>query len=352
MMRKKIAVAMSGGVDSSLAAALLKEAGHDVLGITLRLWGEERDSEQAIASSKAVCKTIGIDHKILDLRESFKKEIIDNFIGQYVSGLTPNPCVRCNELIKFGILMKLADLFRAEWLATGHYARVMINGQSGRYNLLTAMDGNKDQSYFMYRLSQRQLGMARFPLGEMTKEEVRIRAREMGLPSAGNEESQEVCFIPDNDYRGFIEAEMPDAVREGNFVDTKGNVLGSHRGIAFYTVGQRKGLGVSSPLGRRYVLDRDTATNRVVLGDEEELKKPDCLVADTNWIRMEAPTEVFEADVKLRYRFKPVRATLIPEEGGVRIRFKTPESGVSPGQSAVFYDGDAVVGGGIIQKEK
>ena len=194
--------------------------------------------------------------------------------------------------------------------------------------------------------------MAVFPLGEMTKEEVRTRARMMGLPSAANEESQEVCFIPDNDYRGFIENERPDAVCNGEFVDTKGNVLGRHRGVAFYTVGQRKGLGVSSPLGRRYVLDRDAETNRVVLGDEEELKKPDCLVADTNWIRMEAPAEAFEADVKLRYRFRPVRATLIPEEGGVRIKFKSPESGVSPGQSAVFYDGDAVIGGGIIRKEK
>ncbi len=302
-------------MDSSLAAALLKDAGNDVFGITLRLWGEERDSEPAISSAKAVCKTIGIEHKVIDLRENFKKEIIDNFIGQYVLGLTPNPCVRCNELIKFGMLMKLVDLFRAERLATGHYARVMIDGKSGRYNLLTALDCNKDQSYFMYRLSQRQLSMAVFPLGEMTKEEVRDRARIMGLPSAANEESQEVCFIPDNDYRGFIEKERPDAVCDGEFVDTKGNVLGRHRGIAFYTVGQRKGLGVSSPLGRRYVLDRDAETNRVVLGDEEELKKPDCLVADTNWIRMEAPAEAFEADVKLRYRFKPVHATLIPEGG-------------------------------------
>ena len=343
---------MSGGVDSSLAAALLKEAGNDVVGFTLRLWGEERDSEPAINGAKAVCKTIGIDHKVLDLRENFKKEIIDNFIGQYVSGLTPNPCVRCNELIKFGMLMKLVDPFRAERLATGHYARVMIDGRSGRYNLLTALDTNKDQSYFMYRLSQRQLSMAVFPLGEMTKEEVRTRALAMGLPSAANEESQEVCFIPDNDYRGFIENERPDAVCNGEFVDTKGNVLGRHRGVAFYTVGQRKGLGVSSPLGRRYVLDRDAKTNRVVLGDEDELKKQDCLVADTNWIRMEALVEPLDADVKLRYRFKPVRATLIPEGGCVRIKFKTPEPGVSPGQSAVFYDGDAVIGGGIIQKVK
>ena len=339
-------------MDSSLAAALLKDAGNDVLGITLCLWGEERDSEPAITSARSVCKTVGIDHKVLDLRESFKKEIIDNFIGQYTSGLTPNPCVRCNEIIKFGMLMKLMELCRAERLATGHYARVMIDGRSGRHNLLTALDGNKDQSYFLYRLSQRQLGSAIFPLGEMTKDEVRDRARAMGLPSASNEESQEVCFIPDNDYRGFIENERPDAVCDGEFADTKGNVLGRHRGVAFYTVGQRKGLGVSSPLGRRYVLDRDAETNRVVLGDEEGLKKPGCLVADTNWIRMDALVKPLEAEVKLRYRFKPVRATLIPEENGVRIKFKNPEPGVSPGQSAVFYDGDAVIGGGIIQKEK
>jgi tRNA-specific 2-thiouridylase len=184
----------------------------------------------------------------------------------------------------------------------------------------------------------------------MTKDEVRERAGAMGLPSAANKESQEVCFIPDNDYRGFIEKERPDAVCSGEFVDASGNVLGRHRGVAFYTVGQRKGLGVSSPLGRRYVLDRDVATNRVVLGEEEELKKSGCVVATPNWIAIGSLVGPLEAEVKLRYRFKPVRATLTPEGDGVRVTFKTPEPGVSPGQSAVFYDGDAVIGGGVINR--
>ena len=349
-MKRKVAVAMSGGVDSSVAAAIMVEGGHQVVGVTMRLWGEDRDSEPSIASAKEVSAKLGIEHKVLDLRESFRKDVIDYFIDEYLAALTPNPCVRCNELIKFGALMKLVDLLRAERLVTGHYARVLINGRTGRYNLLRAVDIEKDQSYFLYRLTQAQLAATEFPLGEMTKREARAKAAALGLPNAERAESQEVCFIPEDDYRGFIESERPDAMREGEFVDESGAVLGSHRGVAFYTVGQRKGLGVSSPLGRRYVLDRDPATNRITLGDEDSLKKEGCTAGSLNWIIDGLSGGPIEADVKLRYRSEPVPATIQPDGETAQVRFRRPVAGVSPGQSAVFYDGDAVLGGGIILK--
>ncbi|HLB25734.1 MAG TPA: tRNA 2-thiouridine(34) synthase MnmA [Nitrospirota bacterium] len=348
-MKRKVAVAMSGGVDSSVAAAVMKAEGHEVVGITMRLWGEEQDSGPMVASAAEVCATLGIEHKVLDLRETFGREIIDYFLDSYVSGLTPNPCVRCNGLVKFGVLMKLVDLVRAERLATGHYARVLLDGRTGRYNLMRALDEGKDQSYFLYRLDQKQLAFSVFPVGEMTKDEVRDRARRLGLPSSEREESQEVCFIPDNDYRGLIESERPDAVREGDFVDTDGSVIGRHRGVAFYTVGQRRGLGFSSPLGRRYVVARDVATNRVTLGSEHELMRTSCLVGELNWVAVPGIDAAVTADVKLRYRSTPVRATLVPEGENVRAILSAPFPGISPGQSAVFYDGDTVLGGGIIQ---
>ncbi len=350
-MNRKVVVAMSGGVDSSVVAALLVKAGHEAVGVTLRLWGEECDSDPAVSSAREVCALLGIEHKVLDVRESFRKEVIDYFLEEYIAGATPNPCVYCNELVKFGILMKFMDLVRAERLATGHYARVLLDGKTGRYMLMKALDERKDQSYFLYRLSQKQLGLSLFTLGELTKEEVREKARAMGLPCAEREESQEVCFIPDNDYRGFIESECPEAVREGEFVDKSGKTLGAHRGVAFYTVGQRKGLGVSSPLGRRYVLDRDPATNRITLGDEEDLKRPCCMVGGVKWSAIESLDAPRLAEVKLRYRATPVKAILEPEDDHVMVRFLSPEPGVSPGQSAVFYDGDTVLGGGVIIKQ-
>lgn len=354
-MKGRIAVAMSGGVDSSVSAAILKGAGHDVFGVTMRLWGEEDDSGPAVSAAASVCAALGIEHKVLDLRAGFARDVIEYFVGEYISGRTPNPCVRCNWLVKFGYLMKLAGQLGARRLATGHYARIVHDARPDgfvpRYSLRRARDAGKDQSYFLYRLSQEQLSAALFPLSEMTKEEVRETAARMGLPTAGRAESQEVCFIPDGDYRGFVRAKRPEAAKEGEFVDLAGRVVGRHRGIAFYTIGQRKGLGVSSPLGRRYVVGRDVANNRVTLGSAEDLKRPGCLVESLNWVGVAGLEGSTKADVKLRYRFSPVRATLMPEDGGrVRVVFQSPEPGVSPGQSAVFYDGDTVLGGGIIIK--
>ncbi|MBI5190531.1 MAG: tRNA 2-thiouridine(34) synthase MnmA [Nitrospirae bacterium] len=349
-MKRKIVIAMSGGVDSSVVAALLARQGHEVVGVTMRLWGDDGDSASAVESARESCRLLGITHKVLDVRETFRKEVIDYFLDEYAAGLTPNPCVRCNEQIKFGILLRFMDLVHGERLATGHYARVLLDGRTGRYVLSRSADRNKDQSYFLYRLDQKRLSHSIFPLGDMTKEEVRETARRLGLPSADRADSQEVCFIPDNDCRGFVEDERPDAVKEGDFVDMKGFSLGRHRGIAFYTVGQRKGLGVSSPLGRRYVIDRDPDTNAITLGDESDLMKDGCTVGMLNWVAVERLDGPTDADVMLRYRGKPVPAVLEQEGGIVRVAFKRPDPGVSPGQSAVFYQGDVVLGGGVMMR--
>jgi tRNA-specific 2-thiouridylase len=351
-MKAWVAVAMSGGVDSSVAAAILKGGGHDVVGVTMRLWGEGGEANFEAAAS--VCDMLGIEHSVIDLRDDFRRSVIEYFVDGYAAGLTPNPCVRCNELVKFGLLMDFLGQgrLRATRLATGHYARIAQDANTGRYSLSRARDEGKDQSYFLYRLTQRQLSAALFPLGDMTKKEVRAMASSMGLPTAGRAESQEICFIPpEGDYRGFVEAMRPGTAKEGEFVDMSGAVVGRHRGVAFYTIGQRKGLGVSSPLGRRYVIDRDAASGRVTLGSEADLNRAGCLVGDVNWASVEGLTAPLTADVKLRYRFRPVKATLVPEDGLLRVNFHNPEPGVSPGQSAVFYDGDTVLGGGIIIKE-
>jgi len=349
-LKRKVVVAMSGGVDSSVTAALLIEAGHEVVGVTMRMWGEPEDSEPSIAAAAETCRILGISHKVLDVREGFAKDVIGYFLDEYAAGLTPNPCIRCNELIKFGLMRKLTDLLKGERLATGHYVRALLDIKSDRFLLKKALDENKDQSYFLYRLSQAQIGLSIFPLGDMTKDEVRDKARGMGLPAAWREESQEVCFIPANDYRAFIEDERPEAVREGEFVDKDGNVLGRHRGVAFYTIGQRRGHGVSSSEGRMYVIDRDPVTNRIVLGSLDELKRSDCVVGSVKLISMESLEGPLDVTVKHRYRCRPAPATIEPvEHGNVRIRFRSPVTdGIAPGQSAVFYDGNTVVGGGVI----
>jgi len=342
--------AMSGGVDSSVAAAILKEAGHEVVGVTMKLFGEESENDPAIAAAREVCLLLGIEHKVLDVRETFRSEVIESYVDDYVRGQTPNPCVRCNEKVKFGVLLKLMDLLRAERLATGHYARVLLDGKSGRYILKKGLDEFKDQSYFLYRLRQDQLGLSLFPLGEMTKEEVRDKARAIGLPNAERMASQEACFV-NGDYRDFIKETRPESEAEGEFVDVAGAVMGRHEGVAFYTVGQRKGLGVSSPLGRRYVLERDPATRRIVLGDMEDLKSHGCLVGAPNFISIDELHGPRLVDVKLRYRAASVPSTIEPYAGGVSVLFHRPVYGIAPGQSAVFYEGNTVVGGGIIMKK-
>jgi len=343
-----ISVLMSGGVDSSVAAALLLAAGHEAEGVTFRLWGADSDTENAVSTAADTCRLLGMPHRAIDLRKQFSEGIISYFINSYAAGETPNPCVFCNPAIKFGAALDACIAAGSEMVATGHYVRIG-RGPDGGYELLRAADAKKDQSYFLHRLGQAQLSRIIFPLGGMTKDDVRAEARRLGLPAAESGESQEVCFIPDDDYRGFMEKMRPGLAAGGEFVDASGMVLGRHRGTAFYTVGQRKGLGVSSPLGRRYVLKRDSATGRIVLGSEEDLLKDGCTVRDVNWVSGAAPRGEFRAGVRLRYRSAEVPSTIYPQEMNARIVFDRPDPGVSPGQSAVFYDGEKVLGGGVIE---
>jgi len=339
---------MSGGVDSSVAAALLKERGFEVFGVTMLLFGDDESGSSAVSSASEACASLGIEHSVLDMRQSFRKAVIGHFIDEYAAGRTPNPCVRCNERIKFGQLLKLTEVMGAVKLATGHYARILIEGASDELALLAALDTAKDQSYFLYRLGQNQLGGVLFPLGDMTKDEVRDKAKSLGLPNADREESQEVCFIPGDDYRAFLRQEWPELAEPGEFVDTDGNVLGEHEGIAFYTIGQRRGLGVASADGRLYVIKRDTLTRRITLGDAAALECSGATLGEVCYVSENPPASPFEADVKIRYRTPPVKARVVPSGQSARVEFAKPVSGVSPGQSAVFYQGDRVLGGGII----
>ena len=355
----KIVIGMSGGVDSSVAAALLKDAGHELHGITLQLW--RGDPKKGIEwYERACCKAdvarqaaqkIDIPFTVINIQEEFEKEIVDDFCKEYLSGRTPNPCIRCNEKIKFGLLLKKARELGAERLATGHYARIEFNPAANRFILKKAADSKKDQSYFLYRLNQEQLSAVIFPLGGLKKERVIEIAKEMGLPGAEGKESQEICFVTEaeeEDYRGFLEERMPEAKKSGEFVDTEGNVIGKHNGIAFYTIGQRKGLGISSTK-RLYVIDIDAVNNRVILGDEDRLFKDELIAEDINLIAIERLDKPMDVNAKIRYRNTAVPAEIIPfDEGKVKVKFKEPQRAIARGQSVVFYDNDIVIGGGII----
>ena len=355
----KIVIGMSGGVDSSVAAALLKDAGHELHGITLQLW--RGDPKKGIEwYERACCKAdvarqaaqkIDIPFTVINIQEEFEKEIVDDFCKEYLSGRTPNPCIRCNEKIKFGLLLKKARELGAERLATGHYARIEFNPAANRFILKKAADSKKDQSYFLYRLNQEQLSAVIFPLGGLKKERVIEIAKEMGLPGAEGKESQEICFVTEaeeEDYRGFLEERMPEAKKSGEFVDTEGNVIGKHNGIAFYTIGQRKGLGISSTK-RLYVIDIDAVNNRVILGDEDRLFKDELIAEDINLIAIERLDKPMDVNAKIRYRNTAVPAEIMPfDKGKVKVKFKEPQRAIARGQSVVFYDNDIVIGGGII----
>ncbi len=345
-MNKRILVAMSGGVDSSLTAALLLQQGHEVEGVTMKLSpGVCCD----IASARAVCAHLGVPHRIIDMQQEFEKSVVRNFIVEYRVGRTPNPCIRCNDVIKFQVLLSRAREDGFDFLATGHYARVEHDPAAARHLLKKGIDDTKDQSYFLYRLTRDQLARVLFPLGGMRKREVREQARLLKLPAAERPESQEICFVPDNDYRTFLQEHAPDVLKQGEIVMTDGRVVGSHKGIAFYTVGQRRGLGVAAG-GRLYVVRIEPHHNRVVLGQRRDLETGSLQVSDTTFLpfdRLEAPLSV---EVKVRYRAATVRATIRPADNDrVAVTFDRPVIGVTPGQAAVFYDGDTVVGGGTIE---
>ncbi|RAQ95159.1 tRNA 2-thiouridine(34) synthase MnmA [Thermogemmatispora tikiterensis] len=379
----RVVVAMSGGVDSSVAAALLKEQGHEVIGIMLRLWAEPGSEEddsvervvqnkccslEAVDDARRVARLLDIPFYLMNVEQEFKDQVVDYFYREYVAGRTPNPCLVCNRFIRFTVLLKRALALEADYLATGHYARVERDPLTGKYRLLRAVDRQKDQSYVLHVLNQEQLARAWFPLGAYTKEQVRAMAAERGLPVASKPESQEICFVARDDYRGFIQRYAASEVaaevavgqrstilpvpRPGPIYDREGNLLGQHRGLAFYTIGQRRGLGLTSshPL---HVLKIDTERNALIVGPADALERTSFTVHSMHYISGDVPTEPFEAAVRIRYKASEQRAWVTPLEGRrALVTLEQPVRAVTPGQGAVFYggaDGDEVLCGGIIE---
>lgn len=351
----RVAVAMSGGVDSSVAAALLVETGADAIGITMRLTDDIPArpgargccGNRAVEDARRVCARLGIPHYPLDFRAGFEQEVIADFCAEYARGRTPNPCIRCNDILKFRLLLDRLSGLEADALATGHYARVVPAGAG--FELHRARDHSRDQSYFLYRFTREQLARVLLPLGELTKEEVRGRARELGLPVADKPDSQEICFVPGDDYPAFLRARCPGMFRPGPVTDEAGRELGRHQGIAGFTIGQRKGLGL--PLGeRRYVLRLEPETATVVLGPEAAACATAAELEQLSWVAGKPPARDFSCLVRVRSRHTggPARVTVGP--GPARVVFEQPQWAVTPGQAAVCYDGDVVLGGGVIAR--
>jgi len=359
MDRPTVLLGMSGGVDSSVAAALLVRQGYNVRGVTLQVWEHEDDTVAAskkwqergcckIGIARHVAQTLHIPHEVLDIRASFRSKVIDDFLNGYLNGTTPNPCVRCNERVKLKELIDLADARGIQFIATGHY--VQSREHQGRHRLYRAQDPKKDQSYFLYRVQAQWLPRLLFPVGAMQKAEVWAEAEALGLPADELKESQEICFVSHGDYRTFIQKETPEAKRPGFFVDEEGRRIGEHEGIAFYTPGQRRGLRVAA--GQRlYVREVHASTNTVLLGPEDSLQRNACEVADLNLLDPALfQNEATQVEVKVRYATPATPAVLHNRgDGRLCIEFETAQRALSPGQSAVFYRGDAVLGGGIIQ---
>lgn len=355
----RVAVAMSGGVDSSLAAFLLKKEGYEVIGLTMligeyKLAQEERlgrcCAPEDIRDARRVADQIDIPHYVINLRKPFEEEIINYFLQQYLQGHTPNPCIRCNEKIKFGILLRKAEELGAQALATGHYARLIWNPLQNRYTLFRGRDLQKDQSYFLFSLKQSQLAKILFPLGEKSKAEVRRQAEELGLLVAKKRESQEICFIPQNNYRQFLEERLGQRIaRPGEIVNRAGKVLGTHQGLYSYTIGQRRGLRLPGP-HPHYVLGLNVEKNQVIVGSAEELLAHGLIAKEVNWISFPGLSGSLEALVQIRYRHPGAKAILSPlPNGKVRVDFQVPQKSVTPGQAAVFYHGEEVLGGGWIE---
>ena len=344
-MKEKVLCAMSGGVDSSVCAKLLIDGGYEVVGATMRLHpcapGDAEDAAE-------VCRRLGIEHRVFDLSEEFTREVIDRFAAAYERGETPNPCIECNRHLKFGRLLEEAERAGCRYIATGHYARITRDEASGRYLLKRALHPEKDQSYVLYRLTQGQLSRTLFPLGELSKDEVRAAAESAGFVTARKRDSQDICFIPDGDYSAYIRRHTGKDYPAGDFVGTDGRVLGRHSGIINYTVGQRRGLGIS--LGERaYVCGIDAAANTVTLGRNDELFTDTVHIRDINMVSLPDIEGSLRAEAKLRYSHRP-QPVLVTRGGedGLLLKFDTPQRAVTPGQSAVIYLGDTVVGGGVI----
>ncbi|MGD1089282.1 MAG: tRNA 2-thiouridine(34) synthase MnmA [Verrucomicrobiota bacterium] len=354
--RQHVVCGMSGGVDSSATAALLLEQGYDVIGVTLKLWPQDCVNRaedkccgpQAVTDARAVCHKLDIPYYLIDEAAEFQKHVIQYFADEYKAGRTPNPCVMCNQNLKFGRLIDRADQLGAQYIATGHFARIEKNAGGSRHLLKRGRDLRKDQSYFLFSLRQDQLARAIFPLGEKSKSDTREVARHCNLKTADKEESMEICFVPDNNYGGFLQSANLVQKHRGEIVDLHGHVLGRHNGIEFYTIGQRKGLGITTPKPV-YVVELDAENNRVVVGDESALDRNEFIADHCNWHPFDKLTESIEVMAKIRYNHAGTPATVTPlENNSVRVKLHAPQRAITPGQAAVFYQDELVVGGGWI----
>lgn len=369
--KKKIVVAMSGGVDSSVALGVLKEQGYDCIGVSMQLWdyaAKELAEEKAealgstagsccsledLAVARRVAETFGVPFYVMNMESAFEREVVGYFVDSYLDGSTPNPCIKCNEVLKFDLLLKKALALGVDSLATGHYARIDFSG--GRYRLLKGVDSLKDQSYFLFTMTEHQLAHIRFPLGAMTKAETREAARRFGLKNSEKEESQEICFIEESGYGEFIKERTGREIPAGDIVDREGAVIGAHTGFYNFTIGQRKGLGLSG--GPYYVTSVDAKTNRVTVSHEEGLYSPALMATETNWIDPDAEEAAMSTEglsgitVKIRYRHAGVGAKAkITEDGRLRVDFAEPQRAIAAGQAVVLYRGDVVLGGAWIER--